>query len=94
MIQIITGHGFNLYHQGLKAHSIEYNDECRFCGEESEDTQHIVNGCEGLRRLREEYLPGDHMPITLHNNPEGILSLSRFLMDPHMDELFRPPGTE
>ena len=104
VIQIITGHGFNLYHQGLQG--VVEDDECRFCMEKPEEVQHILFTCQGLDWIRRNSgLSGDHIPSSYTNEtkfqnenllqtPEAVLSLLRFIMNPFMDLLFKPSGID
>ena len=98
VIQLITGHGFNLYHQGLQG-AVD-DDECRFCMEKPEEAHHILFTCHGLDWLRSYVgLSGDHKLIThdisnLFLNPKAVLSLTRFISNQSVDLLFKPPGTE
>ena len=94
VIQVVTGHGFNLYHQHLAG--IVKDDECRFCLSKPEEAHHIVNLCEGLNWLREDtnLITGEHVSFVLGNNAGGIPRLVRFLRDPTIACLFSPPVTE
>ena len=86
-IQIISGHGFNRYHQHL-AGLIE-DDECRFCMEDIEDTWHVINECPALVECRKCLTsPHGEEQVPSLKFPQDIPRLRRSFMD--ISSLFCP----
>ena len=52
LIQIISGHGFNNYHQSRLGTTAD--PKCRYCEGPDEETWHLVNECPVLAQARHE----------------------------------------
>lgn len=58
MIRAITGHDYRRRHEGLI--STTEAENCRFCNEEEESSDHIVNRCPRLLQRRANHTSGLH----------------------------------
>ena len=89
VVQLITGHGFNNYHLALQGIC---DSLCRYCGDEVEETWHLVMDCPSCTKLWQVIpasnsesnaadvdLPGDlvHLPKLLCNLADAVVFRSR-----------------
>ena len=82
--QLVTGHGFNNYHLNLKDPSRDPN--CRFCGEEVEDSWHLVMECHHFNRIRFETVAHGRTSIRDLLLPDDLVHLPKLIC--HLADVF------
>ena len=83
MIQVVTGHGFNRYHQ--KVAGLISDDKCRFCEGAPEESWHLINDCPYLSKVRHDFFKAGVLDF-----PVDLLKLPNFLIEVPIDSIFSP----
>ena len=88
VIQIITGHSFTRYHL-FKMGQVE-SSFCRFCGDDREETWHIIANCQGLDQCRRVVFSHEVLDSAYFNSPQDFLRLPGFVTKANIGFLFNP----
>ena len=83
LIQVVSGHGYNNYHQSRLG--IVADATCRFCNEEEEETWHIIRECPALAHARMEVFDDNNYQF-----PNDVTNLLGFISKANISCVLSP----
>ena len=75
LIEIVTGHN-NLNYFQSKIYPLDVSPNCRFCEEEDETFEHLLNECPCFLNDRRDILLNIRIVDTINWNPQLLLKFS------------------